>query len=338
MFFRFFYPCLLLSLMISSIIISSSIKVEAISPPIEDPRVDYAKVFRNVREMGDEIFVCRYLINYAYRPLEDANESFYFCIQDTATTKFIVQRPLAAEGYGYNAQIVYLTAADVTSLGIVWGGSYNAVITSSPTLFSSVYEGSKFLDVGSWFDSYSVADGKSKLKDSIIANSRSLEMTAPTLGVLTASTTDGYKLTVAGKNFWQLRYFGTNDIPNLSVNSAQYMTVDNQSYTGSYLNELAGTGNLFAPTSILNVKDSFTVLGDAIGIPYWQVIAFVVLIVPSFLIVSGTVYGISGNSKLAAIIAAPVMFVISMLVPDALLMMLTAIVAFIVVVIMWRFI
>jgi hypothetical protein len=90
--------------------------------------------------------------------------------------------------------------------------------------------------------------------------------------------------------------------------------------------------------SMTVVKDSFTTLGDTIGIPYWQVIAFLVLCLPAFMIIAGTVYGVSGNSKMAVIIAAPMMFVITMLVPDALLMVLTAIIAFIVVAVMWRFV
>jgi hypothetical protein len=109
-------------------------------------------------------------------------------------------------------------------------------------------------------------------------------------------------------------------------------------YTGSYLDQLNITAPLITPGAIADVKAAFTDLGDAVGIPYWQVIAFAVLMIPSFMIISSTVYGISGNSKLAAIIAAPVMFVIAMLIPDALLLILTGVVAFIVVVVMWRFV
>jgi hypothetical protein len=294
----------------------------------------YAHVFRNVHEMNDMLFMCRYYVEYVTEPVEDSSEAFYFAIEDPVTGHFPLQRKFPEDGYGHNVQMIYVSAADVVSLGMVWAGNYNAVITSSPTLFSTVYEDSMFLDFDSWSESSSVVAGQENLRLGILSQSKALEKVSSL--ILTQSTANGYKLSIEGKNFWQLRYDGTSQIPDLSVTSSQYMTVDNLTFMGSYLEELSGSGSMFGSTT--TIKDSFTVLADTVGIPYWQIVAFIVLCVPSFMIISGTVYGVSGNTKMAAIIAAPMMFVMTMLIPDALLMILTAIVAFIVVVVMWRFV
>lgn len=343
MFFRVLYPCLLLFFLISSIVASSYSRVEAVAGP-DSYTVEYARAYKNVHELGDMLFMMRYYLNYSVEPIEFASQTFLMAVTDGAGSILTdgtntVSRPLADDGYGHNIQCIYLTAAQVTSFGIVWGGSvhYNLALMGNPTLFTTTtYVDSKYLDSGSWIYSATVATGQSYLKDGIIAQSRYLEGVDSSL-TLTSNTSSGYKLSTGGNVFWLARYATVLEISGISAVSAQYMTVENQTYTGSYITELNTTAtNMFGGST--TVKTAFTNLGDAIGIPYWQVIAFAVLLLPSFMIVSGTVYGISGNSKLAGIVAAPVMFVISMLIPDALLMILTGIAAFIIVAVMWRFV
>lgn len=332
MFFRFFYPCLLLMCLLSSLLISE--RAEAIAPPVSI-QIKYSHVFRNVHEMGDMIFICRYFLEYYVEPTEDSSEAFLMGIRETQTGKLAPQWGLPVDGYGHNIAVIYVSAAKVTDLGLVWAGDYSMVITSNPTLFSSVFQDSQFLDFNSWADAATVAAGQSNLKLGILSQSRQLEKVKPELKLLT-DTSSGTKLSIAGTNFWQNRYDGAHHLSGLSVTAAEYTIVDNLTYTGEYLKELEGDTGMFGSSKV--VKEAFTNLGDSVGIPYWQAIAFLVLCVPSFMIIAGTVYGISGNTKMASILAAPMMFVISMLVPDALLMILTGLVAMIVVFIMWRFV
>ena len=368
MFLRIFYPCLLLFFLITSIVYSSY-ETEAVSPP-DTVAVEYIKAIPSVQEIGDLVFVCRYYLNYISTPVETAQETFFFAITDQNGT-VIVSRPLPEEGYGYNIQCIYLTAAEVggTShipssnttgkawgpagsggngpngqyMGLEWKGTYSAIIMSNPTLFATVYtDDQPMVSATDWLDkngagfATTVADGQANLKEVITVQSQQMETYYPTLDYTTqVSTTD--KLTPTGSAFWQARYGGTANLDQFFTTSATYITIQKQSdsanpFTGSYLTDLTTTSNTMA------VKTAFTTLGDAIGIPYWQVIAFGVLMIPTFMIVAGSVYGVTGNSKVAAITAAPMMFVISMLIPDAMLMILTGIAAFLVVVIMWRFV
>jgi hypothetical protein len=336
MFFRIFYPCFLLLLLISSIVVSNA-RVEAVSAP-SSMLIDYHRVCANVHEMGDMIFVCRYSLIYTSYPAETADQTFFMAITDVGGT-VIVPRKLYEEGYGYNAQTLYLSAAEVVAKGIVWGGTYNMALFGNPTIVS-VTPDVQLMTAGDWIGNpltTTVAVGQTNLTTMIIYNSKQLELLDTTLDyVVDSAGTE--KLTSSGAVFWQKRYPSLGELPNILSTSATYMTVDNMTYTGSYLDQLNITAPLITPGAIADVKAAFTDLGDAVGIPYWQVIAFAVLMIPSFMIISSTVYGISGNSKLAAIIAAPVMFVIAMLIPDALLLILTGVVAFIVVVVMWRFV
>ena len=367
MLLRIFYPCLLIFFLLTSIVYSSY-GVEAVSPP-DTVSVEYIKAIPSVQEIGDIVFVCRYYLNYISVPVETAQQTFFFAITDSNGT-VIVSRPLPEEGYGHNIQCIYLTAAEVggTShipstnttgkvwgpagsggngpngeyMGLEWKGAYSAIIMSNPTLFATVYTDDQPMVPADWLDTSSagfansVANGQSTLKDVITVQSQQMETYYPTLDyTTTVSATD--KLTPTGSAFWQKRYGGTASLNQFFTTAATYITVQKQSdsanpFTGSYLSDLTAANNTLA------VKTAFTNLGDTIGIPYWQVIAFGVLMIPTFMIVAGSVYGVTGNSKVAAITAAPIMFVISMLIPDAMLMILTGIAAFLVVVIMWRFV
>lgn len=293
--------------------------------------IEYAKAFENVHEMGDMLFMCRYNIVYEAIPAELASELFILALTNSSTGAVIVHNRVPEDGYGNNIQTLYLSAAEVTAKGVSWEGtSYNLSVMTNPTVFIEFLQSSKFMDSTSWINAIDVATGKVNLATAIISQSRALELIDTSL-LLTTDTASGRKLSSTGVSFWIDRYGALGEL-DISAVSAKYMTVDNQTYTGSYLTDLGLIANA------TSMKENFANLGDTIGIPYWQVIAFGVLCIPTFMIISGTVYSVSGNSKLAAILAAPMMFVITMLVPDALLMILTAIMAFIVVSVMWRFV
>ena len=359
MFLRIFYPCFLLFLLITSIIVSSNVKVEAVSAP-DTVSVEHIKAVASVQEVGDVLFVMRYYLYYASTPLETAQQTFFMAIKDQ-NGNVIASRPLPEEGYGYNVQCIYLSAAQVgegvdpssNAIGLVWGpsgeykgiawkGTYQAVVMSNPTLFTTPYTDSKTMTDSDWIGALGVSTtlstGITNVENEIVVESQALEDEDSNIAdeyyvILVGSTN---KLTSAGAQFWQKRWAGVNSLTGFFTTNASYISVENQTYSGSYLTDLTGTNSLFGSST--TVKDAFTTLGDAIGIPYWQVIAFGVLMIPTFMIVAGSVYGVTGNSKVAAITAAPIMFVISMLIPDAMLMILTGIAAFLVVVIMWRFV
>lgn len=309
--------------------------ISSVSSP-DEVNVSYIKAFRSVHEQGDILFVCRYFLNYYNEPEETADKLFIFAIV-TIDGRIIKQRKLPEDGYGHNVQTYYFSALEAES--ITWRGAYRAVIMGNPSIFIINPDDSRaYLDMNAqndWSPVSGVATltaGQINLKDGIIAVSKRLDILDSSLLLVSTSDSSGSRLTDKGRIFWEERYSGVTEIPNLLYAGVQYITVDNQTYTGSYFNEIS------LMTNVSEMKENFANLGDAVGIPYWQVIAFVVLCIPTFVIISSTVYQISGNSKVAAVVAAPMMFVITMLIPDAMLMILTAILAFIVVVVMWRFV
>lgn len=91
------------------------------------------QVFYNVAETGDWL-----LIAESYIETTDTNLStnaFSFSLLNTAGTSIIRSVPLWS--YGDRPTSIYISAADVTSLGLSVGGAYVIKLAGNPTLFSS---------------------------------------------------------------------------------------------------------------------------------------------------------------------------------------------------------
>jgi len=199
-------------------------------------------------------------------------------------------------------------------------------------------------------------DNQTLCSGSVAVSSLSSSVSSPSSVVVELNTPvslvagQNYALIIHNSNSTNVNWTGDLETPTYTRGRSLSSVDSGSTWTADISGDLSFVewskgGSMTMTTDPLNplvnsidVKKAFTDLGDAIGIPYWQVIAFGVLMIPSFMIVAGSVYGVTGNSKVAAIAAAPVMFVMSMLIPDAMLMLLTGIIAFLVVVIMWRFV
>lgn len=96
------------------------------------------KVFENVQETGDMLFVAEGLVEYAnpadYAPY-DACESYLFEILTTDGATTLLSTPL--NDYGDRPISIYQTAAQVTAAGLVSGTAYGFRITGNPLIFPS---------------------------------------------------------------------------------------------------------------------------------------------------------------------------------------------------------
>jgi len=97
------------------------------------------KAFENIFATGDMIFISRYNIGYTTEPSESADTTFYYSLYSENGTTLILSRPI--NYYEHNLISLYVSAEQVTSLGLVYGSSYRIRISGSPAFFPTLTEG-----------------------------------------------------------------------------------------------------------------------------------------------------------------------------------------------------
>jgi hypothetical protein len=80
--------------------------------------IEYGKVFQNIFEDGDQLYICRYKLNYATEPGDDASDLFIFAI--TSGDTVLRDRPLLSGGYGDDVIAIYLAGDDTLEWGTDW--------------------------------------------------------------------------------------------------------------------------------------------------------------------------------------------------------------------------
>ena len=104
------------------------------------------KIFYNVRETGDVFIYAEGYVNYAILPTDyTANEAFILELRDTTNSTVLIARAL--ESYGDRPISIYLTAAQVTTLGITTGTSYWLRLSGNPLIFSPLVENTNYRQV-----------------------------------------------------------------------------------------------------------------------------------------------------------------------------------------------
>ena len=98
-----------------------------------------SKVFQNLFETGDMLFVASYDVDYTVEPDESAPETFLINLIDTDGSTLLMSR--AINYYQYNVISIYATAAQVASIGLTWGSEYKVRVTGSPAHFGTLTEG-----------------------------------------------------------------------------------------------------------------------------------------------------------------------------------------------------
>jgi len=93
------------------------------------------KVFENVLEDSDMLFIAEGLVAYNSTPSYDADELFLFEVTNAAGTEIYLATSL--NEYGDRPISIYQTAAQVTSKGLVSGTSYGLRIRGNPLIFAT---------------------------------------------------------------------------------------------------------------------------------------------------------------------------------------------------------
>lgn len=120
-------------LLFISAILCFAIATPAIAAPANPDSITLhtIRVFQNIFEDDDVLFMASYDVEYATEPDEPAKDTFSLAVYDTDGTTLIKSRPL--NDYQYNVHSVYFSATQATSL--TWGNGYKVRVMGSPSYF-----------------------------------------------------------------------------------------------------------------------------------------------------------------------------------------------------------
>lgn len=97
--------------------------------------INSVDVYDNAIETGDMMFFTDYTLTYTVTPTEPISDTFFVKLYDSLGVEIVAVTPYAFFENGYNRGIVvmYFTAAEVTSLGLVWEDPYEMRIMGNPS-------------------------------------------------------------------------------------------------------------------------------------------------------------------------------------------------------------
>ena len=134
------------------------------------------KVFENVAETGDMLFVAEGLVEYTVTPTDyTAEEAFLFEVLNTTGTVTLIATTL--NEYGDRPISIYQTAAQVTALGLVSGTAYGLRITGNPLVFASPTGNTvtAYLTASDYIDQSVATDASNPLRNFLIGMAENIE-------------------------------------------------------------------------------------------------------------------------------------------------------------------
>ncbi len=121
--------------------------------PDSTPTIESTNIYRNLLETGDILVVIYANIPYATTPDLPVTQTFIWRLISTDNvTEFgsTVGTSYNDDGYGYNVYSMYFSAANVTSLGIVWGTSYTTRLSGNPSAFDTTTDYNYTINAGQY--------------------------------------------------------------------------------------------------------------------------------------------------------------------------------------------
>ncbi len=101
---------------------------------VEEPdtlEILQVEVYRNTIEIGDQLYLIRYNIDYTANPDEKVSDTFWFRLMNGATELATVTAvPYFEDGYAEGIVTIYFNATDAPA----WNGAYTVELTGNPTL------------------------------------------------------------------------------------------------------------------------------------------------------------------------------------------------------------
>lgn len=256
------------------------------------------RVFENIFETDDMLFVISYDVEYAAEPSEPADETFLMAIYDTDGTTLLFERPL--NYYQYNVHSIYLDADNADTL--TWDSEYRVRVMGNPVYFPATEDTTMdtvTLSPATHWISGTMANSREYLTTHCLDLAATLEdqwsMT------LIVSTAEGQRLNSTGRTTF------LDAIPNLDSAlselfqvSIETITVDPVAYNGTYEADTTISSMLGS-----QVAASFSGLGDWMGISEQSVgILWILFLACS---IAGIVFLSTGNTAASLVLTGPVL-------------------------------
>lgn len=218
------------------------------------------RVYQNVFESGDMLFIAYHDVAYASLPDDDADVAFLFNLYGTDGTTLLYSRGI--EYYNENVISIYLNATQASAL--TWGTAYIVKITGNPAMFASIIEGTNMvtqaLSPSEWISGTSATT-----PDFIYAylyNVMEAMQVALSPTDILVNTSEGDVLNATGSTYFTDGIPGINSvIPQLFQTSVSTIDVDDVVTTGDLATELTITTQLGA-----QLASAFTSMGSWLGI------------------------------------------------------------------------
>lgn len=286
---------IILGIMLSGLIVEI---VNAAPSNPDDITVHTCRVFQNIYEDDDALFVISYDLDYASEPDEPADETFMMAIYDTDGTTLLYSRPL--NYYQYNVHSIYLD--DDEEDNITWGSEYVVRVMGNPIYFSPV-EGttmdSMVLSASTHWLTGTTSESRALLQYHCTDLASTLEDVWSTTLLIT--TPEGQVLNALGRTVFLDAIPGLSDVLTTFFQvSFSSLTHDEDEYDGSYEDTTTVSSRLGT-----QINNAFTNLGTTLGITS-QWIAF--LWIAFFAVtIAAIVYLGTGNTTAALMLTIPVM-------------------------------
>lgn len=226
------------------------------------------RVFYNVSETGDMLFVAEQYVHYTVTPNETASEAFLFEVLNTTANDTLASVPL--KQYEAKPISIYMDASQVTAASIAVGDNLTIRIIGNPLLFASSVNNtvSAVLGTGDYFNQTLGDDGgvptNNLLRNFLITIADHLETfdspPASSEYIITVQG-DRYLTTTGGSIFLEGIPALDSMCPILFQYSSTPMSGDTPESTGAYASTLSPL-NKWGQTS----ADGLTNLGIYLGL------------------------------------------------------------------------
>jgi hypothetical protein len=198
------------------------------------------KVFDNLFQANDQLYVIEYHVTYATPPTQAANLTFLAGIWNIGSTTPIITRPL--DSYGYYFTSIYLPAATA----LTWGSAYVIEVTGNPIYFASPTGNTYALTLSaSNYLPGTIGGGAGSSASNLATWCVALALAVqPSVGLWIASSAS-ILLTTVGTTVFTMEIPGLSAVcPSLvQVSSSSYPAPTNPGYTHSYETALQTGGS-----------------------------------------------------------------------------------------------
>ena len=282
---------------LAALLLLVTIPVSAVPANPDSITLHTVKVFQNIFEANDVLFVTSYDVEYTNEPTEPASATFEIAILDGTT---LVQRR-SLNYYQYNIQSVYFNAADAASL--TWGKEYKVRVQGTPTYFTlteNVTMDTITLSSSHWI-SGTMTESRELLKLHCISLAATLEDVWNI--VLLVTTTTGQVLNSTGRiTFLDAIPELDSAVPDLFQVATSTVAVTKQTRTAAY-EEQTTIGNMLGT----QIKAAFDGVGDYLNIS-GEKVAFLWIMLFA-LVVASIVFLSTSNTVAAMVLTIPILLI-----------------------------